>query len=224
MQLPGWSANQSLLGALGTAACLGAALPFVLLSAHWSWPAFSLIGAVACASLCWRGVRMERRARKERLASSMAPMRDMVDAIAVKLGDQMQSARGELSKADQLLGDAIEQLVEAFDHAVGHASPACPDCATVDINAAVTALQFRDMVGQKLGHVRDKLVLAEEVLYEIRLILSEEARAIDADPVRASRSVTMEDRIRARLETLQQVGSSTPVNQQRLQAGDIELF
>ena len=221
---PGWSSKQSLLGALGASACLGAALPLLLLPVHWSWSAASLGGFCACLLLWWRGSRPARRAQKDRIAAALVPMPDTIDVMAVKLGEQMQSARGELSKADQLLGDAIEQLVDAFDHAVRRASPAGPECATFDTDAAVTALQFRDMVGQKLGHVRDKLVLAEEVLYEIRIILSEEARPISADPARASPLGTMETRIRALLDTLQQVGTSTPVNQQRIQAGDIELF
>jgi hypothetical protein len=86
------------------------------------------------------------------------------------------------------------------------------------------ALQFRDMVGQKLGHVREKLVVAEEAMYEIRLASAQAAEAAATGAADAPEPAELAAKVRDRLQHLQAAEASTPVRQQLMHAGEVELF
>jgi hypothetical protein len=151
----------------------------------------------------------------------------------------MSGARAEMLRADQLLGDAIDRLVEVFEKVTAQAraqselAQATPAAAELreaaervanDVNSAVMALQFRDMVGQKLGHVREKLVAAEEAMYEIRLASAQAAEAAAAGLPEALESAALAAQVRECLQKLQQAEATTPVRQQAMHAGEVELF
>lgn len=188
--------------------------PLAVVAGGWAWILLLALGKL-------------RRERDARVAEVVEAMREGIYAMAEKLGEQMHSARAELSTADQLLGDAIESLITAFNTAVDQAHAgsdgiadeggfgALAERVAFDVNSAVTALQFRDMVGQKLGHVCDKMVVAEETMYEIRLLLNDNAET-------APRHVAV--RVLELLQGLQHISATTPVKQHRIKAGAIELF
>jgi hypothetical protein len=180
-----------------------------------------------------------RQAALERLAVSASATREVIDSMAEVTGQQMSGARSEMLRADQLLGDAIDRLVEVFEKLtaqaraqsdLAQATPAAEELRVAaervanDVNSAVMALQFRDMVGQKLGHVREKLVAAEEAMYEIRLASAQSAEAAAAGEADAQGPEKLAVQVYERLQQLHQAEATTPVRQQAMHAGDIELF
>jgi len=184
-------------------------------------------------------LRTARRIASDRLKVAAGATRDVIDAMAEVTGAQMSGARAEMLRADQLLGDAIDRLVEVFEKLtevaraqsdLARATPAAAGlCAAAervasDVNSAVMALQFRDMVGQKLGHVREKLIAAEEAMYEIRLASAQSAEAAAAGLADAPGPVELAAQVRERLQKLQAAEATTPVRQQAMHAGEVELF
>jgi hypothetical protein len=183
-----------------------------------------------------------QRAGTDCLTLAAAATRDVIDSMAQVTGEQMSGARAEMLRADQLLGDAIDRLVLVFEKVTAQARAQCElaqaQAATAaadelrlaaervanDVNSAVMALQFRDMVGQKLGHVREKLVAAEEAMYEIRLASAQAAEAAAAGATDAPGPTELAAKVRDRLQHLQAAYANTPVRQQMMHAGDVELF
>ena len=207
-------------------------------------PPIAPIVPLSAAALGWALILSSalgsvRRDADARLAVAGAATRDAIDSMAEVTGAQMSGARAEMLRADQLLGDAIERLVEVFEKVsalaraqcdLAQATPAAAELRVAaervasDVNSAVMALQFRDMVGQKLGHVREKLVAAEEAMYEIRLASAQAAEAAAAGSQDAPGPVELAAQVRERLQQLQQAEATTPVRQQFMHAGDVELF
>lgn len=158
----------------------------------------------------------------------------------------MKSAQQELEGADELLLDAIRRLVGAFSsigslvreqsglatEAIG-AGPAderkaaslsrlCVIAEHVDaeVNEAVKALQFQDLVGQKLGHVRDRLQTLDEMLERI----SELVRADEGTGAGADSPACRIGRIREVLNEHRDAKPASPVRQELMSAGAMELF
>ena len=196
-----------------------------------------IVMALGWALLLVKVLEREQRVTLERLAVAGAAVRDAIDNLAEVMGAQMSGARAEMLRADQLLGDAIERLVEVFEalaervraqSELAQAAAADP-CAAAegvasDVNCAVMALQFRDMVGQKLGHVRDRLVAAEETMYEIRLVSARSAQAVAAGLPDAPQPAELAARVCQCLQKLQRAEAGTPVRQRLMLAGEVELF
>ena len=198
-----------------------------------------IVTALGWALILAQALGSAQRDADERLSVAASAMRDMIDGMAEVTGAQMSGARSEMLRADQLLGDAIDRLVEVFERVTAQAraqsdlAQSTPAAAEVraaaervasDVNSAVMALQFRDMVGQKLGHVREKLVAAEEAMYEIRLASAQAAEAAAAGLPEALEPTVLAAQVRARLQKLQQAEATTPVRQQAMNAGEVELF
>ena len=195
--------------------------------------------ALAWALILGRALGKLRQAALERLAVSASATREVIDSMAEVTGQQMSGARSEMLRADQLLGDAIDRLVEVFEKLtaqaraqsdLAQATPAAEALRVAaervanDVNSAVMALQFRDMVGQKLGHVREKLVAAEAAMYEIRLASAQSAEAAAAGEPDEQGPEKLAVQVYERLQQLHQADATTPVRQQAMHAGDIELF
>ena len=217
-------------------------IPIVWLSVPSSGMS-ALVGVALCtlgwALLLVHALGKEQRDAFERWTLAAAATREVIDNMAEVTGEQMSGARAEMLRADQLLGDAIDRLVEVFEKLtaqaraqsdLAQATPAAAELRAAaervasDVNSAVMALQFRDMVGQKLGHVREKLVAAEEAMYEIRLASSQAAEAAAAGMKDAPSPAELAAKVRGRLNKLQQAEATTPVRQQLMHAGDVELF
>jgi hypothetical protein len=214
-------------------------IPIVSLSVPWKVMLLLVVTALGWALILVKALGNEQRAAFEGLGIAAASTRDVIDSIAEVTGAQMSGARAEMLRADQLLGDAIDRLVEVFEKVtaqaraqsdLAQATPAAEELRAAaervasDVNSAVMALQFRDMVGQKLGHVREKLVAAEEAMYEIRLASAQSAEAAAAGLPEALGPAELALQVRGRLQKLQQAEATTPVRQQLMHAGEVELF
>jgi hypothetical protein len=199
------------------------------------------VAALGWALVLFHALGKVQRAGFEGVALAGAATRDVIDSMAEVTGSQMSGARAEMLRADQLLGDAIERLVEVFEKVTAQARAqsdlaqatttaaaaelrAAAERVAKEVNSAVMALQFRDMVGQKLGHVREKLVAAEEAMYEIRLASAQAAEAAAAGAADAPGPAELAVQVRERLQKLQAAEASTPVRQQLMHAGEVELF
>lgn len=206
-------------------------------------PTVSLsVVALGWALLLVNALGQLQHAGNDGLTRAAAATRDVIDSMAEVTGEQMSGARAEMLRADQLLGDAIDRLVLVFEKVTAQARAQCElaraqattaagaelrlaaERVANDVNSAVMALQFRDMVGQKLGHVREKLVAAEEAMYEIRLASAQAAEAAAAGLPEALEPTVLAAQVRARLQKLQQAEATTPVRQQAMNAGEVELF
>jgi hypothetical protein len=221
------------------------AVPLWWFKSSPAWPISVL--SLAAAALGWAGIvvcalRQESRgaAEHERRTPEVEPAaaggesHAAIDGMAQVLIEQMQSACAELLRVDELLAHAIEQLMAAFNSVseqarlhqrefaqaavAGEGTPgaarlrAAAERVANDVNGAVTALQFRDVVGQKLGHVRAELAALEQAMHRIREV---SAKCAHAD---------LAERVGGLLRQLQQSRVVTPVRQQLMHAGEVELF
>jgi hypothetical protein len=168
--------------------------------------------SLAAAGLGWAVLLAftTRRAMLAGLAAGGGASREAIDAMAQALIGQMQGTCTELQRADELLGHAIEQLIASF-HQLGGPAGANPFDAG-GVSGAVTALQFRDVVGQKLGHVRAGLLELEQVLHGIREV---SGRCEHAD--RAADVGRL-------LRRLQHARAASPAQQELMHAGEVQLF
>ena len=222
---------------LGTAWTLVLAAPLFWFKSSSTWPISVL--SLAAAGLGWAAIlayalRRERRAMEAGLAAADGASRAAIDGMAQVMIEQMQGACTELQRVDELLGHAIEQLMAAFnsvsEQARAHQSELAQAAAAAqgtpgaerlraaaervasDVDGAVTALQFRDVVGQKLGHVRSELVALEQAMHRIREVSAQCAQADLAPSVGGL------------LRQLRQTKAASPVRQELMHAGEVELF
>lgn len=187
----------------------------------------------------------ERRAGEASLAAAGDETRAMVDGLARAIGIEMQWACGELMRVDELLAHAIEQLMAAFnsvsDQARSHRNElalaaagaqgtpaaerlrAAAERVASEVNGAVTALQFRDVVGQKLGHVRRELETLEQVMQRMRAV-SGARPAAARGPARAPGQADVAARVRVLLQELEQAKAASPAQQELMHAGEVDLF
>jgi hypothetical protein len=132
-----------------------------------------------------------------------------LDSMARVSIEQMNEACQELDGVDELLGHAIGQLMAAFQR-IGER--ATDDGIAQAVREAVTALQFRDLVGQKLGHMRAELAALGATLQAIR--------ALPAQPDQED----LAPRIELLLRGLRETRSASPARQQLMHAGEAEMF
>jgi hypothetical protein len=202
--------------------------------------------ALGIVALGWAGILRHALAEQGRAASAAvagacsehgAALDDMAQAMAA----QMRWAGSELLRVDDLLAHAIEQLMAAFNSVndgvsryqreLAQAAAASPGAAAAevlrqvaervarDVDDAVMALQFRDVVGQKLGHVRRELEALERLMQRIR-----EVFAAQPGPVPAGGGAQLATMVRSLLQELEQMKAASPVQQKLMHAGEVELF
>gem|GEM_PF-1676630 len=121
--------------------------------------------------------------------------RTMIDALARVICLEVQRARSELILGDELLEHAIRELMVAFE-------------SVRDVNGAVIAMQFRDVVGQKLGHVRGELDALDQLMRRIGESGQENFAA----------------RVQELLHEMGHKKASNPAQQQLMHAGEVTLF
>jgi hypothetical protein len=187
----------------------------------------------------WAGVLLhalgsERRAASASVAAADRETRAVIDGLTQAMAVRMQWAYSEVVRVDELLAHAIEQLMTAFnsvsEQARQHQSElvlaaaraqgtpeaerlrAAAERVASDVNSAITALQFRDVVGQKLGHVGSELRALEQAMHRIREVSAQCAQA------------DLAARIGGLLLPLQQTGATSPAPQELMHAGEVELF
>lgn len=207
------------------------------------WP----LGAVA---LGWAGVVAYALGREQRAAAAWAEAaardcRAVVEGLAQAMGAQMQQTCGELVCVDDLLGHAIKQLTAAFkgmNEQMGRqqselarlaaAAPGAPttdplhaaaERVAIEVNDAVTALQFRDVVGQKLGHVRRELDALQQAMRRLRELSAAPAAAAPA-LAGAPEHAYIAARVQDLLRELEQAKAISPARQELMHAGEVDLF
>lgn len=205
------------------------------------------MGVVA---LGWAGILLhalaaERRAAGAFIAAAGSDTRGMIDGLAQAMGAEMQRACRELARVDELLAHAIERLMAAFGSVseqgqrqwselalAAAGAQGTPDAerwraasgrAASNVNGAVTALQFRDVVGQKLGHVRRELEALEQLMQRVRELSAAQAGAATAGG-RARAPAQFAAQVQALLLELEQVKAANPVQQALMHAGEVDLF
>jgi hypothetical protein len=245
---PNGARNRALL--LGTGWTLAALVALACFKSSSFEPIYlwSLgVVAVGWAALLLHALAAARRAACASLVAAGCESRSVIDGLAHATGVQLQRVCGELVRVDELLEHAIEQLMLAFNsvsdaarrqqselalaaakaQGTVAADPllAAAERVASDVNGVVTALQFRDVVGQKLGHVRCELEALEQVM---RRIL--EASAAHSGPAathgRASvpGQVDLAVRVRSLLLELDQAKAASPAQQELMHAGEVDLF
>lgn len=158
-----------------------------------TWP----LGVIALgwALVLWYALAAAEAAAAESVRVIERETRSMIDALARVICLEVQRARSELILGDELLEQAIRQLMVAFE-------------SVRDVNGAVIAMQFRDVVGQKLGHVRGELDTLDQLMRRI--------------------SESGQENFAARVqELLHEMGhnkASNPAKQQLMHAGEVTLF
>ncbi len=246
MQLSGLRNPILLIGAGWTLAAPAALAWFNLGAAAPIYPWSLCVVALGWAVLLLRSLARAERAANAALALAQDETRSVIDGVARAMGDEIQGACSELTRVDELLAHAIEQLMTAFNSvsdqvrvhqrelarqaAVAQGTPAAArlrqaaERVACDMNGVVTALQFRDVVGQKLGHVRRELEALAQMLQRIR-----DLSALQSGPAARNRLTLpalaeLEAGVRGLLLELEQRRSATPVRQELMHAGEVELF
>ena len=157
-----------------------------------TWP----LGVIALgwALLLWYALAAAQAAA-ESVRVIERETRAMIDALARVICLEVQRARSELILGDELLEQAIRQLMVAFE-------------SVRDVNGAVIAMQFRDVVGQKLGHVRGELDTLDQLMRRIGESGQENFAA----------------RVQELLHEMGHKKASNPAQQQLMHAGEVTLF
>jgi hypothetical protein len=192
------------------------------------------IVALGWAVVLWQALVGAQRAANAEIDAAGRETRAVIDGVTQLTSEEIHEACEELMRVDELLAHAIEQLMAAF-HSLGDRTSlhqgelarqtaaqedtpaaecmqAAAERVAVDMDSAVTALQFRDVVGQKLGHVRSELLALEQAMRGIRLA------ATECPPEELALQ------IRALLQQLQQAKAASPARQELMHAGEVELF
>lgn len=222
---------------MGAAWTLILTVPHFLFKSAATWP-LSVV-SLAAAGVGWAAIalyaqRRQRLASEQVLAKAGDASRAAIDGVTQVLIEEAQGACTELQRVDDLLGHAIEQLMAAFRSVSEQACAYQRDLAQAadaaqgwpaaeqlriaaervesDVNGVITALQFRDVVGQKLGHVRVELVALEQTVRGIREAC---ARCVEAE---------IPSRVDGLLMQWRKARGASPVRQQRMHAGEVELF
>ena len=243
---PNGARNRALL--IGTGWTLAAAVALALFTSSPAEPIY--LWSLGVVAFGWAGALLHALAARQRaadasLAAAGCETQAMVDGLAQAVGIQMQRAGSELLRVDELLEHAIEQLMAAFNSvsdearrqrselalaAAGVQETAAAESLRVaaervasDVNGALTALQFRDVVGQKLGHLRRELEALEQVMHRIRE-LSAAPPAAASGRVRPPRQAHLTARVQALLLELEQAKAASPAQQELMCAGEVDLF
>ena len=158
-----------------------------------TWP----LGVIALgwALVLWYALAAAEAAAAESVRVIERETRTMIDALARVICLEVQRARSELILGDELLEQAIRQLMVAFE-------------SVRDVNGAVIAMQFRDVVGQKLGHVRGELDTLDQLMRRVGESGQENFAA----------------RVQELLHEMGHKKANNPAQQQLMHAGEVTLF
>lgn len=142
------------------------------------------------------------------------------------IDEELSGMRREIAQARELLHDAVEKLVTSFMKisALAHAevgkvaggvsvqeAKGLAACIKSEVDSAVTALQFQDMIDQLLNHTLKRLDILEQALTEA----GGPEGYIDGGML-AQPSATAGD--------VSGLSAAKPVLQKHMDPGDVELF
>ncbi|MCB1927557.1 MAG: hypothetical protein KDH17_05920 [Rhodocyclaceae bacterium] len=156
------------------------------------------------------------------IARVMQGMRDSVakteDAIARMASQDMNFALESKREVDSVLS-SIEHVnqkrEESLESINGHVGK-----IEAEVGRAITALQFQDMVSQLVTHVSGRLVLVEAAGSALNEAL---ATATDHRPDIEGLEARLQT-LKEHLEWSRERSDRSPVRQQEISSGDVELF
>lgn len=240
--------NRALL--IGTGWTLAVAVTLVGFKSVFPEPIYlwsSGIVALGWAAVLLQALRGARHTAGGVIVAARSETRAVIDSLTQATSDEVDGACKELERVDELLGHAIEQLTVAFHSMSAHVSihqdeelarqiaevldatvrarlQAAAEGLERDINGVVTALQFRDVVGQKLHHVRLELEALGQAMKRIRDLSCQSGLAMASEWPEISEPGDFSTAIRGLLRELQEARAASPVRQKVMDAGEIELF
>lgn len=150
-----------------------------------------------------KGIEVEIQRADERI-NAMASQ-DMVSALGAK--SNVETALNELGDANMAMNDSaaeVSRIAGELEHTV---------------NTAVTNLQFQDLTTQLIGHARHQ----NEAIRELLAHITQVGGAL-ADDSFASQAGSLLAEFDQRLTRAQAAAERTPVRQQGMDTGAVELF
>jgi len=161
----------------------------------------------------------------DEISKVMSGMGDVVreteDAIQRMASQDMTFALESKQRVEEVVG-RVQQISNARSHAIEQLGQAAGK-VDVEVNRAVTALQFQDLVSQLISHVGRRV----EALRGSAQTIESLGKALEANPDDAGVIQRVRDdliRLGEHLDTHDVSGKHNPVAQQALSHGDIELF
>lgn len=158
------------------------------------------------------------------MQSMQASVHQTEQAIQRMAGQDMTFALDSKVRVEEIIHSMERQNVQRSD-AIGRLADGSVRVEE-QVNRAVTALQFQDMVSQLMDHVVRRVKALEAILVDLGK-LGQTLRA-DAEKSDTGAAITVlrqeTARIAVNLGNLTNLTSSNPVGQQALSRGDIELF
>lgn len=163
-----------------------------------------------------RDLSARTSAFSQQIGGLMQSMRDGVrsteSAISKMASQDMTFALSSKGEVEEVLA-GVERLNAQRRHGVEQLSQHS-SAMDEEVNRAVMAMQFQDMVSQLVGHVLQRV----EALEAISAAMGDLAAAAPNERERAERALA------TRLEALPAIKDVHTVNQARIAVGDIELF
>lgn len=161
----------------------------------------------------------------DEISKVMSGMGDVVretEAAIQRMASQdMTFALESKQRVEEVVG-RVQQISNARSHAIEQLGQSAGK-VDVEVNRAVTALQFQDLVSQLIGHVGRRV----EALRGSAQTIESLRKALEANPDDAEVIQRVRDdliRLGEHLDTHDVSGKHNPVAQQALTHGDIELF
>lgn len=161
----------------------------------------------------------------DEIAKVMAGMGDVVreteTAIERMASQDMTFALESKQRVEEVVG-RVQQISNDRSHVIEQLGRSAGK-VDVEVNRAVTALQFQDLVSQLIGHVGRRV----EALRGSAQTIESLRKALEANPDDAGVIQRVRDdliRLGEHLDTHDVSGKHNPVAQQALTHGDIELF
>ncbi len=166
---------------------------------------------------------LQIRGEMESVHRAIHDAEQIIDHMATREMKSALEARGEAERTlagIQTVNAAMASSAQDMSQIAGE--------VTVNVNTAVSTLQFQDMASQLLGHTKKRVEQAETLVRELSAVTPLLARLGEAD------GGTLDDQFEPAREALERIKdtiaqtrartASNPVRQESMQTGDVELF
>ncbi|MBX6393809.1 MAG: chemotaxis protein, partial [Burkholderiales bacterium] len=180
-------------------------------------------------------VAEEVRALSDRTKDFSAQIRDDMERMHASIQEaerdihkmaarDMDAAMASKQRVDQTMGEVqrVNATMERHVEELGQIARA----VEADVNTAVTALQFQDMAAQLINHARKRVAEIEASLADVVRLpetLTRVAESMEDDQSLAQAYAVIEQ-MHARLGEIRNRTARSPVRQDEIASGEVELF
>jgi len=180
-------------------------------------------------------VAEEVRALSDRTKDFSAQIRDDMERMHASIQEaerdihkmaarDMDAAMASKQRVDQTMGEVqrVNATMERHVEELGQIARA----VEADVNTAVTALQFQDMAAQLINHARKRVAEIEASLADVVRLpetLTRVAESMEDDQSLAQAYAVIEQ-MHARLREIRNRTARSPVRQDEIASGEVELF